>query len=110
MSQQACDLMHEDLADEEKIFNLVWVSLLTPKLMPGSPGLDALNRKAIEVLAEDIDRLARQCSSSQGGTGGDGVTVGLQEWTLRAMLMATTDAVYGPLNPYGDSAVTKAWK
>ncbi|KAK3942882.1 25-hydroxycholesterol 7-alpha-hydroxylase [Diplogelasinospora grovesii] len=101
MSKQSTDIMHKDLTRDDS-FSLSWVPLITPTMAPGR-ALDSMNRKSVEVLAADIEKLRSQ---AQAGT----TTVGLWEWTRKAVLMATTDAVYGPQNPYRDAAVEAAWR
>lgn len=113
MSQEACDLMNQDLTDETKNFNYTWLSRVTPHLIPGSAGLDAMNRRAIEVICEMIEGLVmseEEKNSTTGGGNDGGVIIGLQEWILKTMVLASTDAVYGDMNPFRDSAVARAWE
>lgn len=63
------------------------------------PGLDAMNRRSVEVLAESLDRL-----SGKGPT-----TTKMFEWTRHELLIATTEGVYGPNNPFRDPAMEDAW-
>ncbi|KAI8960635.1 cytochrome P450 [Daldinia sp. FL1419] len=63
------------------------------------PGLDAMNRRSVEVLADSLERL-----SAKGST-----TTKMFEWTRHELLIATTEGVYGPKNPYRDPAMEEAW-
>ena len=63
------------------------------------PALDAMNRRSVEVIAESLDRWAR----------GGPRTVKMFRWTRHELLMATTEGVYGPKNPYRDPAMEEAW-
>jgi cytochrome P450 len=62
-------------------------------------GLDAMNRRAIQVLAESIDSWSAKGNS----------TIKLFEWVRHELLMASTEGVYGPKNPFRDVAMEKAW-
>lgn len=64
------------------------------------PGLDAMNRRSVEVLAESLDRWART-----GPT-----MIKMFKWVRHELLMATTEGVYGPKNPYRDPAMEEAWQ
>ncbi|XXG98980.1 hypothetical protein Hte_005313 [Hypoxylon texense] len=63
------------------------------------PGLDDMNRRSVEVLAESLDTWARV-----GPT-----TVKMFQWTRHELLIASTEGVYGPKNPYRDPAMEEAW-
>ncbi|KAJ4387252.1 hypothetical protein N0V93_007841 [Gnomoniopsis smithogilvyi] len=56
---------------------------------PG-PGLDALNRTAVETIAASLDSLA-----AQGET-----VVDLFDWVRHEVFAATMEATYGPHNPF----------
>ncbi|KAL1860380.1 hypothetical protein Daus18300_009293 [Diaporthe australafricana] len=62
--------------------------------------LDSINRKAIETFADDMGRLREEGS----------VRVGLWQWSRQTMVKSTSEAVWGPQNPYRDSSVAEAWK
>lgn len=69
-----------------------------PAASPG-PGLDALNRAAIGSFATSFDRLA-----ARGRT-----TVKLFDWVRHEIFAATTDATYGPHNPFRQAKNERAW-
>lgn len=79
-----------------------YLSTFVPSIHPGlspGPGLDALNAAAIQYLSGSLSNLH---SSSP-------TVVELFSWIRDQLTMATTEATYGPKNPFGDSAVRKAW-
>lgn len=69
-----------------------------PATSPG-PGLDALNRAAVNSFALSFDKLA-----TQGPT-----RVNLFEWIRHELFAATMDATYGPHNPFRHAENEKAW-
>ncbi|KAK8019082.1 cytochrome P450 [Apiospora arundinis] len=69
-----------------------------PALAPG-PGLDSLNGATIRYMANSTKVLA------EGGP----ETLELFEWVRREMFMATTEAIYGPKNPFRDPKLEQAW-
>ncbi|KAB8251166.1 cytochrome P450 [Aspergillus flavus] len=62
-------------------------------------GLDQMNGKMIAVLKTIIDELASQPDN----------VVDLYEWCSHAVTVASTDAVYGPLNPYRSESNRRAF-
>lgn len=98
MSKEAIEIMHQDLTNEHS-FSVSWPRYIISAMGPGSD-LDAINRKSIEILADEMDTLRAQ------GT----VRVGLREWSRHTMTVTTTEAVWGPLNPYRDNVIAEAWK
>ncbi|KAK7730587.1 hypothetical protein SLS53_008977 [Cytospora paraplurivora] len=65
---------------------------------PG-PGLDALNRTAVNTIAASLDKLA-----AQGAT-----VVELYDWVRHEVFAATMEATYGPHNPFRLPENEKAW-
>lgn len=63
-------------------------------------GLDAMNRRAIEVISQSLDSWAARGSTN----------IKMFAWVRHELLLASTDAVYGPGNPFRDAAMEKAWK
>lgn len=98
MSKEAVEVMHRDLTDE-KSFSVSWPRFITPVMGPGQE-LDAINRKAIEVFAAEMGKLRGQGTTK----------VGLWQWTRQAMVTSTTEAVWGPQNPYRDPVIAEAWR
>lgn len=98
MSKEAVKIMHKDLTSEHG-FSVSWPKYIAPVMSPGKD-LDELSRKAIEIFLEELGNLRAQ------GT----VRAGLWGWTNRIMDKSTTEAVWGPENPYRDPVVAQAWK
>ncbi|KAM7193346.1 putative cytochrome p450 oxidoreductase [Rhypophila sp. PSN 637] len=103
MSDSACDVLHEHLTDETKNFNYTWVARAAAHLTPGSKGLDEMNRVAVGVVSEEVEALLREKEEENEKV------IGLQGWVFRSMLLASTDALYGGMNPMRDAAVARAW-
>jgi hypothetical protein len=98
MSKEAVSIMHQDLTSEHS-FSLSWPRFILPAMNPGND-LDAINRRAVEVLANELEVLRAKGP----------VKLGLSQWSRQIMVTATTEAVWGPQNPYRDPAVVKAWR
>ncbi|KAI2465943.1 cytochrome P450 [Annulohypoxylon bovei var. microspora] len=69
-----------------------------PTLSAGS-SLDAMNRRAVEVIADSLDKWAKKSP----------VTVKMFHWIRHELVNATTESVYGPHNPFRDPAMEQAW-
>ncbi len=66
-----------------------------------SAGFDDMNRQMIENVAATLDGL--KLSTHQP------VIIGLSKWFRRNVTAATTNSVYGPLNPFKDQSVVDAF-
>ena len=100
MSQTATDILRKDVtSDSNSVVSLM--PILTRTMAPG-PSLDFIVRKAAEVMAIGVAKLGRDDGAS--------TTINLYEWTRHEILIATTEAVFGPKNPYRDSEVESAWR
>ena len=71
---------------------------IRPALFPG-PGLEAMTRKAVQCLAVSLDDLRRMSS----------IKTTLFEWIRHEIVMATTEAEFGPGNPFRDPTFEQAW-
>jgi hypothetical protein len=98
MSKEAVRIMHQDLTSEHG-FIVGWPRFIIPAMSPGKD-LDAINRRAIQVLAGEMKSLQAKGS----------VKLGLSQWSRQTMVTATTEAVWGPQNPYRDPVIAEAWK
>jgi hypothetical protein len=67
-------------------------------LSPG-PSLDAMNRRSIQVITNSLNKRA------QAGT----TTVNMFQWVRHELLLASTEGVYGPRNPFRDPVMEEAW-
>ncbi|KUI74212.1 5-beta-cholestane-3-alpha,7-alpha-diol 12-alpha-hydroxylase [Cytospora mali] len=75
-----------------------FVPSVHPALSPG-PGLDAINSAAVRHIVDSLEELS-----------GNGPTViEMFSWVRRKMFQATTEAIYGPKNPFRDPALEQAW-
>ncbi|KAK5996638.1 Cytochrome P450 monooxygenase nodJ-like protein [Cladobotryum mycophilum] len=96
ISEASGEILHRDMkSDSNSVAG--FIPAILPSLAPG-PSLDSMNRKAVEVMAAAMDVLRTQKTK----------TMKFWEWTHHEILMATTDAVYGPQNPYRNVAVEAA--
>lgn len=91
-------MIHDDLADENG-FLLSAMKHITSAMAPGKE-LDAMNRRAVELLSEEVENVRE-----------NGITkVGLWQWSHQIMTTSTTEAVWGSQNPYRDAAIADAWR
>ncbi|POS75528.1 hypothetical protein DHEL01_v206074 [Diaporthe helianthi] len=70
--------------------------LFHPSLSPG-PQLDILNRKSVQIVASSLSKFAEKGAA----------TISLFDWVSGQVLSATTESVYGPLNPFRDPSVAR---
>ncbi|KAK8054416.1 cytochrome P450 [Apiospora saccharicola] len=96
-SQAVNEVMARDMTTEAG-FLLGINKISSPALAPG-PSLDAMNAAAIRAFAAAVDLLATQ----------DPVQVSFLPWVRSQILLGTTDAIYGPHNPFRDPTVAEAW-
>ncbi|KAI1111519.1 cytochrome P450 [Nemania sp. NC0429] len=74
-------------------------SAIRPTLSPG-PKLNLLNRNAVQTIATSLDKVARTKTT---------LRLNLVEWVYHQVMIATTDGVYGPQNPFRDPVIQKAF-
>lgn len=98
MSKPALEVMKRDLTSEHG-FSTSWPKYIMPAMAPGHD-LDAINRRAIDVYVAEMATLRTRGTTK----------VGLAEWSRRMMVSSTSEAVWGPANPFRDPAVADAWK
>lgn len=78
---------------------------LHPSLAPG-PGLDAMNRIMLKNISISLDHL-HSCMNDVDRPVGK--QIGLMKWLRHETTLATTNSVYGPLNPFKDPKVEAAF-
>ena len=78
----------------EFAYAITFDQAIHPGVAPG-PALDAMNRASVET----IDQCLREVESNGPQQ------VRLFEWARKTIAYATTEAVYGPMNPFRDPAV-----
>ncbi|KAL3421937.1 25-hydroxycholesterol 7-alpha-hydroxylase 1 [Phlyctema vagabunda] len=98
VSKAGVEIISRDCTGDDAYF-ATFLKATYPALASSGPGLDAMNRAAVEVLA----------TSMMEGLEVKKVTVDLWAWVRHQVLMATTEAIYGPRNPFRDPATEKAW-
>lgn len=74
-------------------------------LLPGK-SLDQMNRIAVQNIAASCDKLDVRNYSGSGETS---VSVKLMRWLRHEIFMASTNAVYGPKNPFKDPNIEAAF-
>ena len=79
------------------------------QVMAPSARLDAMNRVSVQRIAELLDGLEQQTTTAVHTAPGVKTKLRLFEWTRHSILRATTDAVYGPRNPFRDPDMQQAW-
>ena len=96
-SPEARDILMKNVNGDEGDWGLSMESYSAIKgaLAPGAE-LDGMNRIMIQNVAASVDRI---------GNDDQPVRVKLAEWLRTTITMATTNAVYGPSNPYKNEAV-----
>jgi hypothetical protein len=98
MSKSSIEVMKTDLAKDHG-FAISWPVQIKPLMGPGET-LDVINRNAVAILSADVAKL------QAGGP----TTLRFWDWTRELLFTATTEAVFGPMNPYRDAGVKKAWR
>lgn len=93
VSRPALDIMGRDPVEDRGFVHQMTIET-TKGLAPG-PNLDDLNSKAVNILIASLDRAPTK--------------VKMFEWASHEIMMATTNAVYGPRNPFKDLAVRAAY-
>ncbi|XP_044724297.1 cytochrome p450 domain-containing protein [Hirsutella rhossiliensis] len=96
-SKTANDIIAVDMTEDHG-YLMSFDKAIHPAVTPG-PALDAMNLASIQNVAASLDELRRQGPS----------TISMFKWIQHAVLLSTTDAVYGPQNPYKDPAMEAAW-
>ena len=96
-SKTASEIMKTGMTEDHG-YLMSFDKAIHPALSPG-PALDATNRASVKALATSLDRLRRQSPT----------TIDMYKWIQHEVLLATTDAVYGTMNPYRNPAMETAW-
>ncbi|KAH9908578.1 cytochrome P450 [Xylariomycetidae sp. FL2044] len=99
ISKEGREIMRHDLTNEHS-FSVSWPKYTAPSIAPGRD-LDAMIRRSIEIYTAETKRLR--------GLGGP-IKVSLGRWSREMMLKSTSEAVWGPHNPYRDPDVAEAWR
>ena len=73
----------------------------THRAMAPGPGFQEMLHTANQTIAEDLNALSKRDTAH--------MRVDLWQWVKHEVTHATTESVYGPMNPYRDSAVEKGF-
>lgn len=79
-------------------YAILFGKAIHPSVTPG-PQLDAMNRFSVLKLSEAMDALMAQAPR----------TLKLFEWVRKEITFATTEAVYGPQNPFRDPKIQEEY-
>lgn len=99
VSREGLEKMGGEHRLTDKGYMMSFPRKVAPAASPG-PGLDALNRTAINTISASFDRMASQSPT----------VVDLYAWTRRQIFSATMEATYGPYNPFRKPENEKAWE
>lgn len=83
---------------EDFSYAIMFDKAIHPAVTPG-PKLDAMNRVSIQKVSEALEKLASQAPR----------TLRLFEWVKKEITFATTEAVYGPKNPFRNAKTQEAY-
>lgn len=97
ISKSAKDVIRQGLMEADS-YTGTFAAALHPALKPGV-NLDDMNRIAARTIASSLDKLQAHGSK----------TVNLFDWVRDEMVLASTDAVYGPHNPLRDPDILLSW-
>lgn len=102
-SKEANDILQLNVNGEEGDwgYSMEFYRSLHPALAPGQ-GLDDMNRVMIQSIAASVDKLK---PTRKGET----TRIKLMEWLRHEVTMATTNSVYGDMNPFQDPKIEKAF-
>lgn len=101
-SKSAVEIIGRDpLDDQGHIPGMVRV--IHETLLPGAK-LDALNRRSVQLVTTSMDSLASSLVAKGHAT------LNMYHWISRQVLMATTESIYGPQNPFRDDLAVQAFQ
>ena len=96
-SHTANEILAQNMTGDEG-YLMSFAKAIHPALSPGA-GLDSMNQVSVQVIAESLDGIRTR----------DSMTVDLFEWIRHEVVFATTEAAYGPKNPFRDASIEDAW-
>lgn len=98
ISGKAVEIMGQDPIENHGFVHQMTVE--TGKGLSPGPNLDDLNAKAVQILNGSMEALCAKKTAT---------TVDLFAWASQEMVLATTNAVYGPKNPFKKPTVQDAY-
>lgn len=103
IGEDGSEILHKDITSDSS-YVASFARATTSVLAPGSI-VDDISRRAVEIVLGATERLLHSTDPTIQSK-----VVEFWSWTHHEILMATTEAVYGPGNPYRDTDLKKAWK
>ncbi|KAI0402398.1 hypothetical protein F4802DRAFT_375393 [Xylaria palmicola] len=97
MSDEASEILLRDMQSDDNY--VVGSAPTISQAMGPGPSLDSMNKGAVGVMAAVMQERREK------GTH----VINFWDWTRHEILMATTEAIYGPQNPYRDPEIESAW-
>lgn len=97
ISNAGVQIISHDCTSSDSYFNNL-LRARHPFLSPGLE-LDALNKACVKIMEASVSRLKDRHTETN-----------LYEWVRHEMLMVTTEATYGPGNPFSKPANESLWK
>lgn len=98
ISGKALEIMGQDPVEDHGFVHQMTVKA-SEGLKPGS-NLDELNAKAVQILTKTLEAFCVRKTTT---------TVDLFAWASEEIMLATTNAVYGPKNPFKNPTVRDAY-
>jgi len=95
----ASELGKEIVLKNDFAYPILFHKAIHPAVTPG-PLLDSMNREVVQKVTETMETLASQAPR----------TLKLFEWVKTEIARATTEAAYGPQNPFRDAKVQMAYE
>lgn len=82
----------------DKAYAVSYSKAIHPAMSPGAD-LDAMNRDAFQKIAESLQVLRKETPK----------IIDLFDWVRHEITFATTESVYGPMNPFKDPNIESAF-
>ncbi|KAI1298850.1 cytochrome P450 [Xylaria venustula] len=98
LSTHAVEVIGEKHLDDHGFIHQ-FTQNLRATLNPG-PKLDTLNRKSVQIIAASLDKLSRSKTP---------LKLNMVDWIYKEVMIATTEGVYGPHNPFKEPTVQEAF-
>ncbi len=99
VSQATVDIMNRGVAAGCEASFLARLNKAVHPSLSAGPALDAMNKKVVRLLEHSLSELA-----TKGPT-----TVRMYSWIRETVMVATTDSVFGPRNPFREPVNIAAW-
>ncbi|KAI0383364.1 cytochrome P450 [Hypomontagnella monticulosa] len=98
VGKRAIDIMGHDPIEDHGFVHQITVE--TSKGLAPGPNLDEINAKAVQILNKSLSIISSNRTPA---------TVKMFEWASLEIMLATTNAIYGPLNPFKSPKVRTAY-